>query len=441
MKKVLIIAYYFPPLGWSGVQRTVKFVKYLREFNWQPIVITVGKTTFSILDESLGDEIPEDIKIIRIDDMKLKTFTDRIKSEVKEYVKASFDIISDKNLLNRYEAQIEQNLEALRNLLLLPDGNAIWANNVIKELNKKINIDDMDIVYTTSSPYSAHLVGYYLKNNHNKAWVADFRDEWTNNPYYNNEFNIRYEVEKNIEKEILSNCDKVITISELAKNNYINSFKLDENKIKVITNGYDEEDFKLIYKSQTHSKFTIVHSGSFYSVRNPYTFINAINDLIEEKRLEVSDIIIEFIGEIDKKIKDKIMYIDKFHIIKIYNYTSHKESLELCTNANLLLLVIGQDEKVKSVYTGKIFEYLRLKKPILSLSPKESLVEELLNRTGCGFNVEYNDIESIQNVVLKYYNDWKNNKQLVVNEDEIKKYERKNLTKKLSQVFNSLLEE
>lgn len=441
MKKVLIIAYYFPPLGWSGVQRTLKFVKYLREFNWEPIVITVGKTTFSILDESLGDEIPEDIKIIRIDDMKLKTFTDRIKSEVKEYVKASFDIISDKNLLNRYEAQIEQNLEALRNLLLLPDGNAIWANNVIKELNKKINIDDVDIVYTTSSPYSAHLVGYYLKNNHNKAWVADFRDEWTNNPYYNNEFNIRHEVEKNIEEEILSNCDKIIAISELAKNNYINSFKLDENKIKVITNGYDEKDFKLIDRSQTHSKFIIVHSGSFYSVRNPYTFISAINDLVEEEKIEISDVIIEFIGEIDKKIKDKIMYVDKFHIIKIYNYASHKESLEICTKANLLLLVVGQDEKVKSVYTGKIFEYLRLKKPILSLSPKESLVEELLNRTGCGFNVEYNDIESIKNVILKYYNDWKNNKQLVVNEDQIKKYERKNLTKKLSQAFNSLLEE
>lgn len=441
MKKALIIAYYFPPLGWSGVQRTLKFVKYLREFNWEPIVITVGKTTFSIFDESLGDEMPEDIKIIRIDDMKLKTFTDRIKNEAKEYVKASFDIISDKNLLNRYEAQIEQNLEMLRNLLLLPDGNAIWANNVIKELNKKINIDDVDIVYTTSSPYSAHLVGYYLKNNHNKAWVADFRDEWTNNPYYNNEFNIRYEVEKNIEEEILINCDKLITISESARDNYINSFKLDENKIKVITNGYDEEDFRLVDKNQMHSKFTIIYNGSFYLVRNPYTFINAINNLLEEKKIDISNVVIKFIGEINKEIRNKITCMDRFNIIEIYNYISHKESLKLCANANLFLLVIGQDQKVKSVYTGKVFEYLRLKKPILALSPKESLVEKLLNKTGCGSNVEFNDIENIQNIILKYYNNWKENKQFEVNEDEIKKYERKNLTKKLVQVFDSVVEE
>lgn len=441
MKKVLIIAYYFPPLGWSGVQRTLKFIKYLRDFDWEPIVVTVGKTKFSILDESLLEEVPEEIEVIRIDDVKFKGITDELKDRMREYIKYSFDIISDENLKNEYEKEIESAFEKLRSLFLLPDGNAVWANNVINEISKIVNLKDVDVVYTTSAPYSTHLIGHYLKVNYKLPWACDFRDEWSNNPYFSLNKDLRHKIEKNVEEQILLTSNKIITISNIAKGNYINDFKIDANKIEVITNGYDEEDFKEINENRENKKFIITYNGSFYSSINPYTFITAINKSIENNIINKSDIELQFIGKIDNEIKNKIINMDKFHIIIIKSYAIHQESLKLSSNSEVLLLITGQGDKVKSVYTGKVFEYLRLKKPILALSPKGSVVEELLSETKSGINVEYDDIEGIEKAILKYYNDWKHGKEFKVNEDEIKKYERKNLTKKLAEVFDELLEE
>lgn len=435
MRKVLIVAYYFPPLGWSGVQRTLKFVKYLRNFGWEPIIVTVAKTKFSVLDESLLDEIPKDIEIIRIDDMKFKDITDNIKCTMRKYTDYSLNIISNESLKNEYEKEIENTFEKLRNLFLIPDGNSIWANNVINEIDKKIDIRNIDLVYTTSAPYSAHFVGHYLKTKYLLPWIADFRDEWTNNPYIYSDNNIKYNLEEHIERNILNYCDKVITISDVAQRNYINSFQIDKSKIEVITNGYDEEDFRFDIINKKNNKFTVVYNGSFYLDIKPYTFIEAINNLIINNKIKIENIEIKFIGQIDSDIKSKTQSKDIYKLIKILDYLPHHQSLKESCKSNLLLLITGKDEKVKSVYTGKIFEYLRLKSPILALTPRKSVVEKLLRETGCGINVQYDDIKGIENSILKYYNDWKDNKKFIVNENEIVKYERKNLTKILAEVF------
>ncbi|APH18610.1 glycosyltransferase [Clostridium botulinum] len=442
MKKVLIIAYYFPPLGWSGVQRTLKFVKYLKDFGWQPIVVTVGKTRFSISDKSLLNEIPEDVEVIRIDDVKFKDITDEIKERMREYSKYSFNIISDENLKVEYEKEIESTLEKLRNLFLLPDGNAVWANNVVREISNRINLNNISIVYTTSAPYSTHLVGYYLKKYYKLPWIADFRDEWTNNPYYNFDVkNIRYKIEKNLEKSLIDFSDKIITTTSMARDNYIKLFNLHQNKAITITNGYDEEDYMLLNHSKVNAKFSVVSNGSFYLDRNPYTFLKAIKNILRMKLIKEDDIEIIFIGTIENEIKNNIEAMDINNIIKYEGYMPHLKSLHKANSANLLLLVVGREDKVKSIFPGKVFEYLRLKKPILALSPRKSVVEELLNETKSGINVEYDDIKSIENSVLEYYNNWKYEKRFQLNENEIKKYERKNLTKKLAEIFDGILEE
>lgn len=439
MKKVLIIAYYFPPLGWSGVQRTLKFVKYLRNFGWKPVVVTVGRTKFSVLDESLMEEIPKEIEIIRIDDVKFKDITDKIKEKMREYTKYSFDIISDEYLKNQYEKRIDDNFEKLRNLFLLPDGNAIWANNVIRKISKKINFKDISVIYTTSSPYSTHIIGYYLKKKYKLPWVTDFRDEWTNNPYYSfNEQDIRYKIERNIEKTLIESSDKIITITPISMNNYISLFNVSKDKVVNITNGYDEEDFNFLLQSTQKHKFKIISNGSFYLDISPETFLIAIKNILNKKLVDKKNLSIDFIGTIEEKIKNNIENLGLGDIINYEGYLPHIDSLKKSANANLLLLVVGKGEKVKSVYTGKVFEYLRLKRPILALSPAESVVEKLLNETGCGINVEYDKIDEIEKCILKIYNEWISKSKLVVNESKIKKYERKNLTKKLAEVFNEL---
>lgn len=409
MKKVLIIAYYFPPLGWSGVQRTLKFIKYLRDFDWEPIVVTVGKTKFSILDKSLEDELPKDIKIIRVDDIVLKDVTDVMKGQIKGYVEASINSISDESLKKLYEEEIEKKISELRDMVLLPDGNVIWANNVIKEINDKIDFTEIDVVYTTSSPYSAHIIGEYIKKEYSIPWIADFRDQWVDNPYIDyNKDSLRYKIEKN----------KVITI----------------------TNGYDEEDFKNIKSKKQNNKFTIVHNGSFYLKINPYTVARVIkklveNDIIDEKKIEII-----LNGNNDYNIINKFKEImGKYsYIITINGYLSHEESLIKSNNADILLLICGEEESSKQVYTGKVFEYLRLRKPVLSISPKGSLVEKLLHETECGINAEYSDIETIEKIILNYYNSWLKGNKIKVGAKNIEKYERKELTKKLVEIFNEV---
>lgn len=444
MKKVLIIAYYFPPLGWSGVQRTLKFVKYLRDFGWEPVVATVGKTKFSVLDESLLEDIPEGIEIIRIDDVKFKDITDEMKEKMRQYTNPSFDIISDENLKNEYEKQIEGIFEKLRSFVLLPDGNAVWANNVIKEISDKINLQDISVIYTTSSPYSTHIAGYFLRKKYNLPWVADFRDEWTNNPYISLDKNsLRFKMEKGIENSIVNVADKIITTTELAKENYLSIYSLDRKKVFTITNGYDEKDFINIQDKSGKEVFKVVHNGSFYSEIDPYTFIKAINNLINKRLINKSKIRITFVGKNDENINNNTFKIANTieSLLDIKGYISHKKSLNEASKANLYLLILGPNKKSEAVFPGKVFEYLRLKKPILALSPKGSVVEKLLNETGCGINVEYDDIKGIEDIILKFYNNWLNNKPFMVNEDEIKKYDRKILTKKLSKVFDCLVEE
>lgn len=440
MKKVLIVAYYFPPLGWSGVQRTLKFVKYLRKFGWEPVVVTVGQTKFSVTDETLVDEIPKGIDIIKIDDVKFKDVTDDVKKELKSYVKSSFDIISNDDLKQQYENEIEKKFSELRDLLLFPDGNAIWANNVIKEIRNKVNLRQIDVVYSTSAPYSTHLIGNYIKNEYNIPWVADFRDEWNNNPYnISSDINpIRKKVELLMEQEILKKCNKVITISTIAKENYMQKFGLDESKIEIITNGYDESDFKNVYNEKTNEKFTIIHNGSFYSDRNPYTFIKIINQLIEENLMSISDVEIEFVGKIEAEIIKKIKKLDINNLINLIEYMPHIDSLKYANTADLLLLIIGKGEKLKSVYTGKVFEYLRLKKTILALSPKDSLVEKLLIETKTGKNIEYDNIEGIRKTVLDNFREWKKNKYININPQNIEKYSRESLTGSLAEIFNEI---
>lgn len=439
MKKILIISYYFPPLGWSGVQRTLKYVKYLRNYGWEPIVVTVGKTTFSVVDTTMEKEIPDDIQIIRVDDIRLKDITDRYSKELLGYTNETLKVLKNHSIYEEYINKIEENMKELRDLILLPDGNVIWANNVIASIGGKIDFSEINVIYTTSSPYSSHMIGHILKQKYNIPWIADFRDEWTNNPYSKlNEESLSFKLQYSMESEILKYANKITVVTELMAENYVNNFKLERKKVEVITNGYDEEDFKGLVIRHTN-KFKIIHNGSFYSIRNPYIFLKAIVNLIDKSKLDENMIEVEFIGKNDDKIIEESLDIlgDKSGILKIKEYVSHKKSLEMMNKGAMLLLVIGPNSK--TIYTGKVFEYLRMTKPILSLGTKYSVVEELLNKTGCGINVEYDDIESIEKVILKFYNNWLNKVELSYNEEEIRKYERSKLTEKFSQVLDELI--
>ncbi|MDU7253018.1 MAG: TDP-N-acetylfucosamine:lipid II N-acetylfucosaminyltransferase [Clostridium sp.] len=445
-KQVLVVAQIFPPMGGSGVQRTLKFVKYLRKFNWEPVVVTVGDTAFNYLkDSTLEDEIPNNLKIIKFDE-KLNFNGNEVINLIENYTK----LIQNEDIILQYKSIInklsqENNYEEILKTLLIPDYSSFWAMDVINKIDEFVDFNSIDIIYSTSGPYSDHIIAYFLKEKYNKPWVCDFRDEWTNNPYANFHKNdLGYKMIEQMEKNILEKSNKIITTTPLARKNYIDILNVPKEKIITITNGYDEEDFQNIELSkEKNNKFTIIHNGMLYMIRTPETFLMAIKKLIDESKINKNKIEIIFSYTENK---DKwINYLKENNmdsIVTFKDYMTHEDSVNLSINSNMLLLIVGPGEKNKGVYTGKIFEYLRMGKPILSLSPKDGVVDKLLNETRCGENFEFEDIGGMSVYIYKRYKEWEDNAGNKNNDSKlIRKYERKHLTHKLSNVFNQLLNE
>lgn len=437
-KKVLFIAHIFPPSGGSGIQRSLKFVKYLREFGWEPIVVTVGNTKYNLKDETMISEIPEEVEVIRIDE-RVNIDSDYVNKLVQIYL----GVVNDNGLMEKYINELNKSQEHLSRLLIQPDAYILWATEVLDKIDDKVDFEEIDMVYTTSGPYSDHIIGYYLKQKYNKPWVADFRDEWTNNPYVNyDRSSISYKINYVMENNIVNKADSIIAVTPTSKLNYEKIFCLEANKAHEITNGYDEEDFNnLISKKEKNDKFTIVHNGLLYMIRTPETFLKAITNLIKNGKINKSKINVLFpLIENEEKWKEYIMDNDLVDVVKITGYLNHKESLDLATNSDLLLLIIGSGVENRSVYTGKVFEYLRLCKPILSLSPKESLVEKLIDKTNRGKNFEFDDIQGIEDYILEMYIKWENGLlcEFQITED-VREFERKRLTSKLSDIFNKIM--
>lgn len=436
-KRVLFIAYFFPPLSGSGVQRPVKFIKYLRDFGWEPVVLTVQDSDFELKDFAMLQEIPKDIEIIRIPaDSKINNFTvNRLFTYYKE--------VCDPKLFN----EIINNLTKQQNVdirtVLWPDPTILWVDSVLTHLDK-LNLDSYDCIFSTSGPYSSHILGYMLKKKCGKPWIADFRDEWSNNPLiaHVDKNLLGFRILRSFEKSVVEYCDGMTVISDQMKANYINDFNVPENKVKSITNGYDEADFSSITDNASdEKKFVIVHNGILYQ-REPFKFIDAVSELINNKKIS-RDKIKVYLGKASFGDNDDhyLQYINKRNLSDIFvmDYLDHKSSIIRSAKASLLLLITGQGKEWKGVLTGKIFEYLRLCKPILNLGYKDSLAAMLIQELDRGITVELNDEQRIYQAILHYYELWDNKAlpQYKVTKD-VEKFERKNLTGALASFLNSI---
>lgn len=415
MEKVLIIANQFPPMGGSGVQRSVKFVKHLPKFGYESIVFTRDTKTAKLLDETLLKDIPENTKIIRT-----KAYEP---SEVTGLFKIPFKIISK---------------------LIIPDSSVIWFKTSKKKALEIIKNEKIKIIYTTSAPYSDHLLGLYIKNKlPNIKWIADFRDEWTNNPYildkpYNK---IRTNIEKNMEKSVLETADYLITNTPVMRKNFIKNNNLKKDTFYVIPNGYDDEDFSQIdFEKKENSKFTMVYTGALYGRRKPDNLFLALKNLKETKKIEEDKILLKLIGNYHKdKLQAQIDKLGLTNQIEIIGYVPHNVCIKYQINADCLVLIEGSGIGSDAFYTGKIFEYMNTKRPVIGILPK-GVASDLINETKIGTVANVDNIAEIENVILKYYGRWLSNElDFLPNMEIIKKYERKSLTKKLAEIFDIAL--
>jgi SAM-dependent methyltransferase len=437
-KRVLIIAAIFPPGSGSGAQRTVKLVKYLRYNGWEPIVATLAageKQKYPGFE--YFDELPDGIEVIRIPEKE--TVTQEDIGYMKDRLLPLLSSEMQKEFLQLYG---RLTFELQYELCSFPEPLVLWAFTVAEMIDKCTDIKTVDLIYSTSGPYSDHVAAYYINQLHNKPWVADFRDEWSSNPTkWQSGDSFIFRMSCDFEKTIINTATKVIHVTERSLGNYL-QLGFPSDKLSCITNGFDEEDFDGIDLIGTGTeKFVLVHNGLLYLDRSPMPVLLAIRNLI--KRGEIDSGKIRFhmgcFTDIDESnaLKREIKKMRLETIAIVDNYMEHRESLLLAATAGLLVLLLGASKDYASMYPAKIFEYLRLKKPVLSLGPSGSIVEELLKETGTGINIEFSDVNAIEKEILKRYRAWHNNDESAARKDnDIYVFERRKLVAKHAEVFD-----
>ena len=424
MKKVLIISYYWPPAGGSGVQRWLKFTKYLPKYSWQPIIYTPENPYFEVKDQALLNDIPAEAKIWKSPIWEPYALKDKLFGKGSESQSAGV-ITNKKSLKNKV-------LNWVRGNVFIPDPKIYWVKPSVKVLLKKILEEDIHHIITTGPPHSMHLIGLGLKKAMpNLKWIADFRDPWSELDLLN-EFqlnNSSMKKHKDLEREVLQTADVTLTVSET----WVKDLKrLGGNRVELITNGYDADDFEL--KPKTNDKFIIGHYGLLNHLRNPkYLWKSLANLCVNNKafdlKLEIhlsGNIDIEVIAEIESYpcLKGKV---------KQLGYLSHAQVLEQYNQVDVLLLLLFNSKSGIGNYPGKIFEYFAAKKTILAFGPISSDAERLIKNTNRGKYFSYDDT-NVKTDILDLFNNPNN-----FDFENIENFSREKLTYDLSNLLNNLI--
>ena len=393
MKKVLIITYYWPPSGGAGVQRWLKFAKYLPEFGWQPVILTVDPeyASYPQRDESLVREIGPDCLVYTTKSFELYNLYKFISGK-KEVPYGGFANESKESFLQKVS-------KFLRGNFLLPDPRKGWNKYALKKAEELIREFNIETVVTTSPPHSTQLIGLSLKKRHNIRWIADLRDPWTD-IYYYNQFKhtaLARSIDRNYERQVIEQADVIVSVSEDVKRIFAEKSRMPiAEKTVVVPNGYDEEDFKL-KEFSAESRKIITYTGTISEAYDVDKLLDALVRLDEKLKAQL---LIRFVGKIPTTVEQR--FRDTGLDIELAGYVDHHKSIEYLLRSDMLLLVIPKVENNKGILTGKFFEYMASQRPILAIGPVDGDLAKIILDTNCGRMFDYTDsagmIRFIQNI-------------------------------------------
>jgi len=423
-KKVLILTYYWPPAGGPGVQRWLKFVKYLPEFNIKPIVFIPKNPNYPIIDESLSSEVSKDVIILNHpinEPYKWAGFFSKKSSKT-----ISKGIISEE----KEQSLIERLMLYVRGNFFIPDARVGWVKPSVSFLLKYVKKENIGIVITTGPPHSLHLIGLQLKQKLGVKWLADFRDPWTTIGYHkqlklSSASNAKH---KALEKQVLNIVDKVIVTSSVTKKEFQ---KITNQPIEVITNGYDNEVTKGF---EMDSKFTLSHIGSLLSKRNPEILWRVLSELVNENENFSKNFQLNLIGSVSEIVLKSLKNYNLSSYINKVGYVSHIEAIAFQKKSQLLLLIEIDSQDTKCIIPGKLFEYMISNRPIVAIGPKGSDVEKIIKETNTGHYFSYLDYDLLKRIILEHYRAFQNNT-LQSHSIGLQKYHRKALTESLANLL------
>lgn len=423
-KKALVITYYWPPAGGPGVQRWLKFVKYLPDFNIEPIVYIPENPNYPIIDENLSSEVSNNLTILKQPINEPYKFASLFSKKASKTI--SKGIISE----STRQGFVERVMLYIRGNYFIPDARKAWVKPSVTFLSEYIQKEHIETIITTGPPHSLHLIGLQLKKQLGVKWLADFRDPWTTIGYHK-ELKLTEASKakhKALENQVLNTADQLIVTSFTTKKEFQ---KITNRPIEVITNGYDYEPFAPF---EMDSKFTIAHIGSLLSKRNPEVLWQVLNDLIVENDSFSKDFQLNFIGSVSENVLDSIKKHSLSNHIDSIGYVSHKEAVAFQKKSQVLLLIEIDSEDTKCIIPGKLFEYMVSNRPIIAIGPNDSDVEKVIKETNTGSYFNYHAYDALKATILDHYNAYQKNT-LQVYPIGLQKYSRKSLTEALSKLL------
>ena len=431
-KRLLIITYYWPPAGGGGVQRWLKFTKYLRKYGYEPVIFTVKNAEYPVIDESLVSEIPTEIETHQTEIWEpysiYKKFTGRKKGE-----RVYSGFINE----NKKESFTQKVSVFIRGNFFIPDARKFWIKPAVNYLKKYLKENPVDAMVSTGPPHTTHLIALGIKEKMNIPWVADFRDPWTHIDFYDQLKLTSWgdSIHKRLEKKVLDNADKVVTVSW----SWGADFKsiCGREDIEIITNGFDAADFEGP-KVELSEKFSICHIGSMNKDRNPVALWKVLNELLPEMPTLAERLEILLIGQVDFSI---LQAIESYGLTKYLNkvdFIPHQEVLPYLKKSQVLLLPINNTPNSKGVLPGKLYEYLGAQRPILCIGPKESDAATILQETG-GQIHDYKDHAGLKKTVQQFFEAYKEGK-LESDSQSIAQFSRENLAAAYAKLLDGLLQ-
>jgi hypothetical protein len=435
MKKVLIITYYWPPSGGAGVQRWLKFTKYLRDFDWEPIIYTPENPEFPSNDPTLEKDIPKNLTVLKTRIKEPYFFYKKVVKQKK--INAAFLTESKK------PKRFEKLAVWIRGNFFIPDARVMWIRPSVKYLEKYLLQNKVDAIVSTGPPHSMHLIALKLKERLNIPWLADFRDPWTNIDFYSKLMLSKRSDKKHktLELNVLSKAAIVTTVGnsmlEELKELLVKSGQSpNTQKFHSITNGFDSDDYDDTNVAPD-KKFSMAHIGTLDKSRNPEILWKVLSKLAKADPAFANDLEIKLVGKVDIAVLDDI---GKYGLSKNLNkieYLNHHDVTVVQKQARVLMLLINNTPNAKGILTGKFFEYMAAKRPILCIGPIGGDVDKILKEVNAGLISDYNDEKKLEENILDFYNKFKQNR-LETDSKGIEKYSRKALTGKMAELLNSI---
>ncbi|UJH67162.1 glycosyltransferase family 4 protein [Allomuricauda sp. SCSIO 65647] len=421
MQKVLIITYYWPPAGGPGVQRWLKFVKYLPEFGFEPWVYIPQNPHYPLEDESLLKEVPERVKILK------RPITEPYRWASVFSKKQTKTISSGIIQEEKRQSLLEKMLLWVRGNLFIPDARKNWVKPSVRYLSQILSKENITTVITSGPPHSLHLIGMGLKKRHpDLQWITDFRDPWTSIGYHKK---LRLTASsqrkhKRLESDVLNGADKIVVTSNTTKEEFE---QLTQKPIKVITNGYESGDVAM----GLDQKFTVSHIGSLLTDRNPELLWQVLSTLVKEHADFAEHLKIQLGGTVSEQVLQSVRQYGLEAHIEILGYVPHGQVQKLQQAAQVLLLLEIDSVETRGIIPGKLFEYLKAKRPILAMGPEQWEGGQIVEMTKSGRYVTSNGAQSLKEVLLKWFRAYQEGS-LTINPTGIEHYHRRALTEQLA---------